>query len=153
MQITQYHEQQHLLLNELEIDSLVMEIISFKKIICDEIIIHFVTNDAISELHQEFFNDPSPTDCITFPIDGQHSLEHYKILGEIFISPEMATDYSPEDPYLEVTLYIVHSILHLLGYDDIDHLDIKKMRDAESELMNHLKKRAIALSGPNVVAK
>lgn len=37
--------------------------------------------------------------------------------------------------YEEVVLYIIHGILHLLGYDDHTPADIRVMRKKEQELM------------------
>jgi len=143
--VRQYHEQDDLTLNDSEIESIVKEVLSFKKIKCDEIILHFVTVERITELHGQFFNDPTPTDCITFPIASTDTQEDI-ILGEIFVSPKAATEYSPQNPHWEIALYIVHGILHLLGYDDIEEEDRNKMREAESEIMTHLEKKMLVNS-------
>jgi len=107
---------------------------------CAEISIQFVTKEEIGILHEDFFDDPSPTDCITFPIDppGPEAL-----LGEVFVCPEVAQEYAAEhggDSQTETILYICHGILHLLGYDDIEEKDQKEMRKYEAFLMEHLKK-------------
>lgn len=79
-----------------------------------------------------FFQDPTPTDCITFPFDQ-------KFLGEIFVCPKVAKEYDPKKPHLETTLYIIHGILHLLGFNDIE----KKERAKMALKQRHLLKRAI----------
>ena len=109
----------------------------------NELSLYFVGTDEICKLHGEFFDDPSPTDCISFPMDSDKKLG-YQFLGEVFVCPKTAIDYVQkhddlnEDPYAEVTLYIVHGILHLLGFDDIDEKDEKVMRKKEKEIMQHL---------------
>jgi probable rRNA maturation factor len=117
---------------------------------CDEVNIHFVDTPTISQLHQEFFNDPSPTDCITFPVDNQDDLNLlYRILGEVFVCPATAVEYAAKhhkDPFEETTLYIVHGLLHLLGYDDLNREDRKQMKQAEARHMRKLKKLCLQLT-------
>ena len=75
-----------------------------------------------------------------------------EILGEIFVCPDTAIVYSKRhklDVYCECTLYIIHGILHLLGFDDIEEDEIAKMRAAEKELMNHLREKNLILTPPN----
>jgi probable rRNA maturation factor len=111
--------------------------------VIDELAVHFVSKSKIASLHAEFFNDPSITDCITFPIDKPKNRKA-GFLGEIFICPEVAFEYAKahnEDPAIELTLYLVHGILHLIGYDDIKAEDIRKMRLKEKELLLFLSKK------------
>ncbi len=96
--------------------------------------VHFVTQQRICKLHQEFFNDPSPTDCISFPSESP-------CLGEVVICPKAAIDYAPDSFYEELTLYLVHGILHCLGYDDIEKKDRSKMRKMEKKFMSILKNK------------
>jgi probable rRNA maturation factor len=113
----------------------------------DEACIYLVGTEEICRLHEHYFDDPSTTDCISFPMDDQ--LEPgYRVLGDVFVCPQTAINYAKQhdrDPYDECTLYIVHGILHLLGYDDIDEEDRKKMRAAESRNMANLKKLGLCL--------
>ena len=113
----------------------------FLKISCDELSIFFVSTKKICALHAQFFNDPSPTDCITFPIDSSY-------LGDLFICPDTAILYAEarnEDPYKETLLYIVHGLLHLIGYDDLDPKKRRTMRKMEKKCMDHLNGLGITL--------
>lgn len=132
-----------------EVEALVASTLSFMQVDCDEVSIHFVSKDDIAKLHEEYFDDPSPTDCITFPIDSQDDDTGYKVLGDVFVCPEVAYEYS--QAYLtsfdeEVSLYIVHGLLHLLGFDDIEEDDRDMMRKQEKECLDHLKERNLLLS-------
>ncbi len=140
MKILQYNNQSDLYIDKKKVKAIVEEIFLFKEIPSTELIIHFVSKEEISNIHKEFFNDPTSTDCITFPI------RENKLLGEVFICPHAAIEYSPDDPYKETTLYIVHTILHLLGYDDLNSDDQIQMREAENEIMNHLSKKNLVLT-------
>jgi len=108
-----------------------------------EVIIHFVTKKKISAVHRDYFNDPSPTDCISFPIDHPNEKNPF-ILGEIFISPKVALEYAREhdlDPYEEASLYLVHALLHLLGYEDTEKEKRIKMKKKEAKIHSYLKEK------------
>ena len=113
---------------------------------CQEWIVHFVTAPRISELHAEFFDDPSVTDCITFPIDAGD--EDPEILGEVFLCPAFALTYCKEnqgDPYEELSLYLIHTLLHLLGHDDQDPSKEPLMREEERVALDALKNEGLLL--------
>ncbi len=135
--VTVFNRQKDLKISSAAVKKLVRALIEKMDVACEEIIVHFVSQKKICALHAQFFNDPSPTDCITFPMDK-------KLLGEIFVCPKAAIDYGTE-PYLETTLYIVHGLLHLLGYDDIDPKDRQKMRKKEKWCLNFLNENQIKL--------
>lgn len=102
----------------------------------------FVGKARISSLHAQFFDDPSPTDCITFPI------REPEFLGEVFVCPQVAYEYVEKnggDVYEELTLYVVHGFLHLLGYDDLEAADQRKMRAAEKKWMQLLEKNGLSI--------
>lgn len=105
----------------------------------DEVAVFLVSKEEISRLHDEYFEDPTVTDCITFPLDGPD--EEYRVLGDIFVCPEVAIEYAKENnlnPLEECALYIVHGMLHLFGYDDIKEKDRKVMKQAEKRYMEIL---------------
>lgn len=131
-----------------EVQLIVENVLQHEQIDCDEISIHFVDTPTISKLHQDFFNDPTTTDCISFPIDHPDDKAPYCFLGEIFVCPETALNYAKEhltDPQEEITLYIVHGLLHLLGHDDIDPQEQIKMKEAEAFHMKRLKENCFLL--------
>lgn len=114
----------------------------------DEVHIHFVTQKRICELHQEFFQDPTPTDCITLPVDDFYLPGHHHVLGEAFICPKVAIDYVSNlksNTYNELTLYLVHCLLHLVGYDDLKPKDKKIMRAKEKSHMAYLIKNHLLI--------
>lgn len=120
---------------------LVNNVLKAEKQECDEVGIYFVESGELCELHAQYFNDPSPTDCISFPIDTHPGASGYRMLGEIFVSPLAATDYAAKkqtNPYRELTLYVVHGLLHLIGYDDIEIEARAAMRAAERRHMRRL---------------
>lgn len=113
------------------------------KIDCEALAVHFVSKKAISKLHLDFFNDPTPTDCISFPIDQPSLNGKCAFLGEIFVCPSVAYEYATKndkDPYIEIILYVIHGLLHLFGFDDLSTHQKKKMRKKERECLKLLAK-------------
>lgn len=144
MKIHCIDSQSALSINREDVERLVSSFLSWKSIQTDEVTVHFVSKDEISRLHLEFFQDPSPTDCISFPIDPPGETGHdLAILGEVFVCPEVAIEYAAANsgcPYKETTLYIIHALLHLIGYDDLTESDAKIMRVEENSAMLFLEK-------------
>ncbi len=101
-----------------------------------ELIVQLVSEARICQIHADHFNDPTSTDCITFPIDDIKVPPPggLPILGEVFICPAVAASYCHEhggDPYRECTLYLLHTILHLLGFEDEEEPAQLIMREEE----------------------
>lgn len=128
---------------------LVTTFLKWRNVQCNEVTICFVTKKSISKLHADHFDDPTPTDCITFPIDSpEEGGEGPRILGEVFVCPEVAIEYTQKeggDPYEEVSLYVIHGLLHLLGFDDIEKEDREEMRREEKSAIDYLKKNKVML--------
>lgn len=93
---------------------------------------HFVGSKEMARVHKEFMNVPGSTDVITF----DHGSEPpRRIHGEIFISIEDAIAQAKEfgvSWQCEVARYMIHGVLHLLGFDDINPADRKEMKRREN---------------------
>ncbi len=126
--ISIYNRQKDLKIDKGSARALVLATLKFLKVSFDEVAIYFVTEKRISQIHGEFFQDPTPTDCITFPLDE-------KDLGEIFVCPAVAIEYAKKrklDPHNETALYIIHGLLHILGFDDLEEKAKSCMRHLDS---------------------
>ncbi len=59
--------------------------------------------------------------------------------GELVVSAEMACATAAREldvePLAELSLYVIHGLLHLCGFDDHDDADISRMRQREDELL------------------
>lgn len=119
---------------------------AYKRVKCRQIAIHLVTKKKIADLHDQFFQDPTPTDCISFPVDDPQNEAEDSILGEIMICPRVAIEYAKQrglNPRREFFLYLVHGFLHLLGYDDLDPRSRATMRRQEKQCLVLLEKKKI----------
>lgn len=129
------------------VEKLLLDFVAFHRVVFDEASIHFVDTPTICSLHEQFFDDPSTTDCISFPMDDAEE-EGYRVLGDVFVCPETADNYVKEnggDVYHEITLYVVHGLLHLLGYDDIEEEDQALMRAEEAEYLKQVAAKGLWL--------
>lgn len=135
------NQQQDLEIDNESVIAVAQAFLLLEGISVEEVSVNFVDTLLISQLHADYFDDPSTTDCISFPFDDDD--EEYRVLGEIFVCPKTAIDYVNEhggDPYDETTLYVVHGLLHLIGLDDIEEDDRLKMRERETVHLKNLKK-------------
>jgi probable rRNA maturation factor len=100
-------------------------------------------NRHIRDLNRQFLGHDSMTDVISFPledVDGATS-GNSGINGEIIASAELAhqqAQSSSADPKAELMLYVIHGLLHLMGYDDRNPQAAKRMHQREDVLLEEL---------------
>jgi probable rRNA maturation factor len=70
--------------------------------------IQFVDEQRITELNAAHRRRPTPTDVLSFPIDGVEGLDPARELGDVVICPQQTANLREA---------IVHGMLHLLGMD------------------------------------
>ncbi|MBI1883934.1 MAG: rRNA maturation RNase YbeY [Chlamydiae bacterium] len=103
-----------------------------------ELDISFVTDRRIRTLNRRFLGHEGATDVIAFPVDALAPQGAPWMLGEIVVSLERAKAQSKtwkRDFHEEALLYIIHGILHLLGYRD-DRPSLKrKMWERQDEIL------------------
>lgn len=144
LKISLCNTQRDLSLSTTQVKKVVSFLLKDLKISTNEVIFHFVSERKICLLHKEFFNDPSPTDCITFPLDSPSNKDApHHILGEAFICPKTAVNYAKVigiDPHDEIYRYLTHCILHLIGYTDTQPIEKAKMKRKERACLKKLAK-------------
>lgn len=97
----------------------------------------FVSDIELAEMHGKFLDNNSNTDVITFNLDEE------KIEGEIYISSDRAKDQALQynvSYQEEVVRLMIHGILHLAGYDDIEEDDLKELKREENNLLNKMRR-------------
>lgn len=97
----------------------------------------FTDNKKIKKINKTFLGHNFATDVISFGYNNA-SLED-NISGEIIISVEMAVKLAQKLKCTiegEIALYLVHGLLHLLGYNDKLKKDARKMHQREKELLS-----------------
>lgn len=100
-----------------------------------EISLAFVDNPTIHRINRQFLDHDEPTDVISFPL-GDNPLS-----GELVIGVEVARAEATargHDVQAELTLYVIHGLLHLCGYDDHRAADRQAMRRRERHYLGLL---------------
>ena len=90
----------------------------------------FVNDEQSSELHETHFNDPSATDVMSFPDGSENPETGLTHLGDLAVGVEVAArvaEIRGVKAEEEIALYVVHGLLHLLDYDDINPEDRAEM--------------------------
>ncbi len=114
-----------------------------KKIFKDRPVnLSFISKKTIKELNLEFLKKDKPTNVLSFPSRGLSFGD--EILGDIAICPEIikkeaAIQNKEEQDHL--SHLIIHSLLHLAGYD---HQEADSAKQMESLEVKALKKLGIA---------
>lgn len=125
-----------------------------------QISIVLVDNAEIKELNKIHRKIDRVTDVLSFPMldyeEGKVFSECYKnekfdvsyldgdelVLGDIVLSLERAQEQSVEFGHSfmrEMSYLVIHSVLHLLGYDHMEEQDKHRMRKREEEILSKYK--------------
>lgn len=157
------NEQKLLRVSRPRLTAIVEATLKSEKVAAAEISVALVDDERIHEINREFLRHDYPTDVISFLLEssgglaksktskkGAKSVRHgvasttnprgagKRLGGEIIISAEMAVRMAAEydwRPMQELTLYLVHGLLHLCGYDDLSSDEQVLMRAREVEVL------------------
>ena len=89
-----------------------------------------VDDPAIHELNRRFLDHDWPTDVLSFVLDERDG----HLEGEVVLSADTAATSARECGWPatdEQLLYVIHGMLHLVGYDDKSEAEAQAMRAAE----------------------
>jgi probable rRNA maturation factor len=120
-----------------------------------EVNLTITDNDGIRQINKEFRGIDSPTDVLSFPMmeydtpgDFTHFEDDYDdnfnpdtgelMLGDIIISHERAKEQAKEFGHSirrEVAFLIVHSMLHLFGYDHMADDEAAVMESKQRDIL------------------
>ncbi len=97
-----------------------------------------VDSHESAELHRIHFDDPNETDVMSFPDSSEDPETGCTHLGDLAVCVDVAKTIAAQRQARytdEVLLYIIHGLLHLLGYDDIDPVDRQEMWDLQRKYL------------------
>ncbi len=95
---------------------------------------YFVNSKRMARVNEKYLGHAGSTDVITFQY-LQHPQKDI-LFGDVFICIDEAHYYAKEfhtTPQSEILRYLIHSILHLQDFDDIDPSDRKIMKSHENK--------------------
>jgi probable rRNA maturation factor len=96
--------------------------------------IAIVDDPTIAKLHEQFLNDPEPTDVLSFALERSTQF----LEGEVVVSAETAKACAAKyraTPEEELLRYVIHGTLHLVGYDDATPGQRATMRKKERKYL------------------
>jgi probable rRNA maturation factor len=108
------------------------------------------TPSKIREMNRMYRNIDKETDVLSFPMFEREELEqrlknknskNIDILGDMVISIDTVEKQSIEYGHSferEFSYMIVHSFYHLIGFDHVEEVDKKIMREKEENVLNIL---------------
>ena len=122
-----------------------------------EVSISFVTDEAIAELNKRYRGKEGPTDVLSFECDGPDEdlsamfgvEEAVLTLGDVVIAPDVAIRQTAEFGTTfeeEISLLLVHGLLHLCGYDHVEDDEAERMESLEAEILEAWTKRRASVS-------
>ena len=108
-----------------------------------------MSDQKIKALNKKFLRHDYATDVLTFDFSNKVSLDRKAanladLNGEVIIAPAVAARQSKVyDTKVkeEIYLYLIHGILHLLGYDDHSSGEKESMQQEQNRLLNVLLKK------------
>lgn len=108
-------------------------IISYKYKI-GNITIIFSSSEYILKVNNQFLNHNYPTDIITFDYSKKNIIS-----GDLLICPEVVYENSRiflTSKISEIHRVIIHGILHLIGFNDLNENDQIQMKLAEDKALS-----------------
>ncbi len=123
-----------------------------------EISVTLVTKEEIHRLNQEFRQVDRPTDVLSFPMNEYDKPADFSggkfgqsmtcspetgelVLGDIVLCSEVVREQAQEYGHSELrefSFLVVHSLLHLFGYDHMEEEERLEMELLQKNIMNEL---------------
>ncbi|MDD5728079.1 MAG: rRNA maturation RNase YbeY [Victivallales bacterium] len=105
----------------------------------------FVADRTMARINADYVGHEGTTDVITFNyLEGGESLTDGDVALDLFIGVDVAEregrNRKNSNYARELTLYLVHGLLHAAGEDDLDRIARLRMRRREREVMKKLEK-------------
>ncbi|WP_067479831.1 rRNA maturation RNase YbeY [Actinomadura hibisca] len=113
-----------------------------------ELSLLLVDEEAMTELHVKWMDEPGPTDVLSFPMDelrpghladaDDDDEADPGLLGDVVLCPAVAERQAKTAGHsteAELELLTAHGILHLLGYDHAEPEEHKEMFGLQDELL------------------
>jgi probable rRNA maturation factor len=116
-----------------------------------ELSLTLVNDREITKLNQQYLARNYPTDVLAFSMkEGEFGEVNPYLLGDVVISVETAKKQAEAKGHSleeELSLLIIHGILHLLGYDhETRGSQARRMHKKEKELLSIIKNKILKSS-------
>jgi len=101
-----------------------------------EVRVRVVRDEEMARVHGRWLGDPTTTDVLTFDLgsDPKAGL----VDADLYVCADEAARQAEARGHgieAELLLYVVHGVLHCLGYDDADPAAARAMHEREDEIL------------------
>lgn len=106
-----------------------------------EVDLAFVAGREMAAMNRRYLNHAGSTDVLSFDLSEAGG---EGIAAQIIICPDVAVRQAKAlgvSPQRELVLYVVHGLLHLMGYDDVTIRGAAAMHAREDELLKEFLSR------------
>ena len=138
MKITLQNQQKKVPLQTKKIKKLILKVLKGEQVKeSGWINICFVDNSQIKKFNAKFLKVKGATDVLAFNLSDKNKKNF--ILADIMVSAQEAFNQARNLKTTldyELSLYVVHGLLHILGFDDHTRGQIKLMRKKESQYVD-----------------
>ncbi len=104
-----------------------------------EVSVVFVDDAEMRTLNKNYRGKDRSTDVLAFPMcEGRFASVNPDLLGDIVVCVPAARRQAEEKDHSlerELSLLLIHGLLHLLGYDHKHEKEERRMRELESEFL------------------
>ena len=108
-----------------------------------ELSVLLVDEDTMTTLHQQWMDEPGPTDVMAFPMDelrvtSEDAEPEPGLLGDVVLCPVVAERQAASAGHGiqdELFLLCTHGVLHLLGYDHHEPEEERAMFGLQARLL------------------
>ena len=94
-----------------------------------------VDADEIASLNRRYLDRDEVTDVLSFDLSEAGSPD---VSAQIVVCGDMAAEVGPRHGLSaddELMLYVIHGLLHLMGYDDAETRQAERMKTRQEELL------------------
>lgn len=110
-------------------------------------------DDEMADAHRRHLGVDGPTDTLSFDLrDASDAEDATRVEGEVLLGGGVARRQAEQRGHavrLELLLYALHGLLHLLGEDDRCEADFRRMHEKENELLEAIGLPPIADTDPS----
>ena len=96
------------------------------------LVVAFIDQRTMRALNRRFLRHAGLTDVLSFRYDNE------PVIGEVLVSPAFARRYATAHGLAyrdELARYVVHGLLHWVGYNDRTQRQRRHMRELEDQLL------------------
>ncbi|MDP1853172.1 MAG: rRNA maturation RNase YbeY [Candidatus Omnitrophota bacterium] len=144
MRIAIINQQRKVAVNQKKIRDVIKLILYKEHSSAGDISVTVTTDNKIRKFNRAYLNKDLPTDVLSFSFLGKkpEKIIPVSILGDIIVSADTAVSNAviyKTTPKEELYLYVIHGLLHLLGYNDITPGKRAVMKKKELHYLRRIK--------------